>query len=516
MLCAALVAAGHTGGMTDTPRRSTGVRWSVRTRILASILLVTGVGMLVSGGTSYLLQRGLTLDRIDERLVSRVESARAVLTTAARSTAAGEPEVAVPTNRTFTNTSTAMRSVLSHVPGNSNESALGVIDGVPAWLPGVPVDFRIEDVPGLVERIVDESNASEVRMGTSLAGGRQIRYIAAPMQMLDDAAPEGEEPQSGIYIAAVDVDAEFADLNSTFSTFALVAGIALFVIGLVGWFVAGRLLRPIRRLRAAASRITAGDLSERIPVNGSDDVSELTVTVNDMLGRLDGAMTTQRQLLDDVRHELKTPITIVRGHLEVLDIANVADVEATRTLAVDELDRMARLVDDIDSLTESQSALVMARVAAGSFTADVFAKASVIGGHDWVLVESADAVVAIDPGRITQAWLQLADNAAKYSPPESTIEMGSTVSGTTVEFWVADNGPGIAPASVERIFERFGRVDSGRGIRGSGLGLPIVKAIALSHGGTVNLSSSSAGSRFAIVVPRLETARTDPTERIPT
>lgn len=508
-------APRHTEGMTETPRRRARVRWSVRTRILASILLVTGVGMLVSGGTSYLLQRGLTLDRIDERLVSRVESARAVLTTAARSTPAGDPEVAVPTNRSFKNTSLAMRSVLSHVPGNSNESSLGLIDGVPAWLPGVPVDFQIEDVPGLVDRVIRESRTDEVRMGTSLSGGRQIRYIAAPMSMQDNTAPEGEQPQQGIYIAAVDVDAEFQDLNSTFTTFALVAAIAIVVVGLVGWFVAGRLLSPIRRLRAAASRITAGDLSERIPVNGTDDVSELTVTVNDMLGRLEGAMTTQRQLLDDVRHELKTPITIVRGHLEVLDIANVADVQATRTLAIDELDRMARLVDDIDSLTESQSAMAFVHTDVAEFTTDVFAKASVIAGHDWVLVESADTAAAIDTGRITQAWLQLADNAAKYSPHDTTIEMGSTTRGDSVEFWVADNGPGIAPAAVDRIFERFGRVDTGRGIRGSGLGLPIVKTIALAHGGTVSLTSSSTGSRFGIVVPRLASTSTDPTERIP-
>jgi signal transduction histidine kinase len=334
------------------------------------------------------------------------------------------------------------------------------------------------------------------------------------MAMENNAAPDGEEPEQGIYVAAVDVDAEFEDLNSTFSTFALVAGIAIVVIALVGWFVAGRLLSPIRRLRAAASRITAGDLTERIPVNGTDDVSELTVTVNDMLGRLEGAMTSQRQLLDDIRHELKTPITIVRGHLEVLDIENVSDVEATRALAIDELDRMARLVDDIDSLTESQSAMSFTHVEVADFTREVFAKASVIAGHDWVLVETADGAVSIDHGRITQALLQLADNAAKYSAHDTTIEMGSTIVGPSVEFWIADNGPGIAPAAVDRIFERFGRVDTGRGIRGSGLGLPIVKAIALAHGGTVSLSSSSAGSRFGIVVPRLDAERTEPIERI--
>jgi signal transduction histidine kinase len=115
---------------------------------------------------------------------------------------------------------------------------------------------------------------------------------------------------------------------------------------------------------------------------------------------------------------------------------------------------------------------------------------------------------------VTQAWLQLADNAAKYSPANSTIEIGSTASKDSIEFWVADSGPGIAPAAVERIFERFGRVDTGRGIRGSGLGLAIVKAIAVAHGGTVNLTSSPHGSRFGIVVPTLETMNTEELEGI--
>jgi two-component system, OmpR family, sensor kinase len=103
--------------------------------------------------------------------------------------------------------------------------------------------------------------------------------------------------------------------------------------------------------------------------------------------------------------------------------------------------------------------------------------------------------------RITRAWLQLADNASKYSPEGSRITLGSRVVDGSVEFWMLDAGPGIPPEFWKRIFERFGRVDSGRGIRGSGLGLPIVAAIAEGHGGRVSLASSSAGSRFGILVP---------------
>jgi signal transduction histidine kinase len=145
-------------------------------------------------------------------------------------------------------------------------------------------------------------------------------------------------------------------------------------------------------------------------------------------------------------------------------------------------------------------------------TAEVFAKASVISDHEWVLTGTAHLSVSLDHARITQAWLQLADNAVKYSPPGSRIELGSTGDQTTVELWVADHGSGIPAGAEERIFERFGRADTGRGIRGSGLGLPIVRAIAEAHDGRISLSSSPQGSRFGIVLPVKTLGATEQTE----
>jgi signal transduction histidine kinase len=134
-------------------------------------------------------------------------------------------------------------------------------------------------------------------------------------------------------------------------------------------------------------------------------------------------------------------------------------------------------------------------------TRDVFAKVGVLPGHEWELTGVAHVSALLDPVRITQGWLQLADNAAKYSPEGSGIQIGSREVGGGIELWVADAGPGIPSESLGRIFERFGRVDTGRGIRGSGLGLPIVAAIAEAHGGTVSLETSPRGSRFGILLP---------------
>jgi signal transduction histidine kinase len=223
-------------------------------------------------------------------------------------------------------------------------------------------------------------------------------------------------------------------------------------------------------------------------------------------------MTSQRQLLDDVRHELKTPITIVRGHLELLSATDASEVEATRALAISELDRMSRLVDDIEALAAAQrGSMTFAPTDVAELTTGVFAKVQVLPGHSWELLEVAKASAELDAARITQAWLQLADNAAKYSPQGSLIRLGSRLvkQDASVEFWVEDLGSGIPEQSWGRIFTRFGRVDSGRGIEGSGLGLPIVGAIAQGHSGTVSLASSPAGSRFGVVVPLVQ-AREEP------
>lgn len=250
-------------------------------------------------------------------------------------------------------------------------------------------------------------------------------------------------------------------------------------------------------------------------MTGNDDVSALTATVNEMLARIEGSLRAQGQLLDDVRHELNTPVTIVRGHLELLDASNPNEVDDIRVLVIDELDRMVTLIDDIELLASSTALqLVCVDTDITELSQQIFEKCRAIPGHQWSLrsgtgTGTEDTHVWIDPARITQAMLQLADNAAKYSPDGSAIEIGYSLQPDTLRVWVSDHGPGIPLESQPRIFERFGRVDTGRGISGSGLGLPIVEAIARAHGGNVDLVSSPAGSRFSIIMLTARTSVSD-------
>jgi two-component system OmpR family sensor kinase len=348
-------------------------------------------------------------------------------------------------------------------------------------------------------------------MGTAKSALGTLRYLIIPVRVADD-------PSTGLYVAAYDLDAELGSVADSFQTYLRVALIALGLVGLVAWFVAGRLLRPIRLLRdVAVGSSTAADLTERIAVTGRDDVSELAVAINAMFDRLQDSARSQRRLLNDVGHELKTPITIIRGHLELLDAANVSDVEATRALAIDELDRMSTLVSDISLLAASRAPhfVELAEVDVGSFTAAVGAKACALDPTRAWRVESASGLALLDAGRITQAWLQLADNAVKYSTPGGPIVLAAAVSESDAAAWldlsVRDAGPGIPQDAQERIFERFSRLESNGGAEGSGLGLSIVSAIAEAHGGTVLLSVAAGGSgdesTFTIRIPLVTEAQ---------
>lgn len=217
----------------------------------------------------------------------------------------------------------------------------------------------------------------------------------------------------------------------------------------------------------------------------------------------DALFDAQRRLLDDVRHELKTPITIVRGHLELMDAADPTDVAATRALGIAELDRMTRLIGDIDLLAAVESdSFTMSDVDLDVLTRRVAELVAVIPEHHWGVEQRAAGIIHGDPDRLLQAWLQLADNAAKYTPAGSAIEIGSAVHPSGAQLWVRDHGPGIAPAVRHRIFRRFDRGTGKRSVGGSGLGLAIVDAIARAHDGRCTVADTpGGGATFTIEIP---------------
>lgn len=174
-----------------------------------------------------------------------------------------------------------------------------------------------------------------------------------------------------------------------------------------------------------------------------------------------------------------------------------AEREETIRLVTDELDRMSRIVEDLLLLAKAERPdfVTPEPVQLAELTADVYVKARTLGERDWQLAEVADVEAELDAQRITQAMVQLAQNAVQHTAPGQSVRIGSRADGQRVELYVADSGCGVQPQDAHVIFERFRRGTSRRGARGSGagLGLSIVRAIAEAHGGRVGLRATEGG-----------------------
>ena len=496
------------------PRRS--VPWrplSVRARILTAVLVTTALGMLGAGGVSYLIAREQALDNIRSSLLQENDEINTVAALAGR----GE------TGRTITGPGDLLwLAIKSSVP-DPDEAIIGLVNGTVEWVPSSdePSQKSLEDDAELIAAAAAVRPGEPVQLHRiSTAAHPDIAFLSIPVQV------QGS-PELGHYVAAVDVRLAFQPIVRTHLTYAAVCVVALIAIGIVGYQVAGRLLSPLRALRHTAQRITETDLSDRIPddqLASQDEVADLGRTMNAMLDRLSASFDNQRQLLDDAGHELKTPITIVRGHLELVDPNDPADVIETRDLALDELDRMKRLVDEIVMLAKARRpAFVQPEpVVVADLLAGVLDKVIALGDRRWLIEATTNEIVVVDPQRIVQALIQLVANALKFTEPGAVIALGGRIYGPEVRLWVRDEGSGIPAEDQGRIFERFGRgpdplaTGSARVDDGAGLGLAIVDAIAVAHHGRVALSSALGdGSTFTLCLPRsARAALPDDTEPI--
>ena len=227
-----------------------------------------------------------------------------------------------------------------------------------------------------------------------------------------------------------------------------------------------------------------------------------------MLDRLDTSMRSQRRLLADVSHQLRTPITVVRGHLEVLHRTgeeDLAEVRETLDIAIDELDQMSGLIERLLTLGRAMEAdrLVLEDVALKEFLPPILDSVRVLGPREYRLDEIPAVTVHVDATQLRGALSNLLDNAVRAAGEEGRVSLGSRRLGDGgVAIYVDDSGPGIAAAERASALERFSRPGA-RDEGGSGLGLAIAKAVALAHGGTIDIDQSPAlgGARVSILLP---------------
>jgi two-component system sensor histidine kinase MprB len=263
---------------------------------------------------------------------------------------------------------------------------------------------------------------------------------------------------------------------------------------ILGALVSRRAVAPLRRLTVTTERILeTGDLSARTGQRGRDEISRLSTRLDELLASLDASLRTQRQLVADASHELRTPIATLRANVELLaDSRTLAAGERTELLddVHEELEAMTRLVGELVELARGEEVDVPTR----PFRLDELVRSAVERAARRApqvsfRTELEPSLVTGVPERVERAVANLLDNAGKWSPPGEAVEV--SVRGGVVE--VRDHGPGISAEERTLVFNRFYRAASARTMPGAGLGLAIVKQIADAHGGTVTVGSPPGG-----------------------
>ncbi|SDN44956.1 Signal transduction histidine kinase [Geodermatophilus siccatus] len=485
---ATTVGTTMAGTTTDAgARRRSRAPRAVRTRIIGWVLLLVLLALGIVTFVTWRLLIAATDERIDITLEAEIEEFRRIL----------EGDVDPRTGEPFGSVEDVLQTLITYNLARPNEKFLGYVDGRYRY------QSRIE-APVLLSR--DDAFTREVgavrdpTWGRYGSGAGEVRYLAVPVSLDGD-------PSRGVAVVAYFADQERQAADDAARLMLVVGAVTLLLAAGGAWVVAGRVLRPVRDVAATAHGITETDLSRRIPVDGRppDELTDLAAAVNEMLDRLEAGSAAQRRFLDDAGHELRTPITIVRGHLEVLDPADPADVRETVALVDDELDRMNRIVSDLLLLARAEQPQFVRPqpVDVAALTAEVFDKVRRLGDRNWVLETAADVDAELDTQRVTQALVALADNAVRYTVPGDRISLGSQLSGGELRFWVSDTGPGVPEEEQARVFERFARGASGaRRSDGAGLGLSVVRAIAVAHGGRAVLDSvPGRGTTVSLVLP---------------
>jgi signal transduction histidine kinase len=262
-------------------------------------------------------------------------------------------------------------------------------------------------------------------------------------------------------------------------------------------------------MREAAAVAAIGNYDERVPLAArASEVGQFAATINRLIATVERALRQQREFLADTSHELRSPLTVVLANLNLLR----RDLEPhERELSVDEAtseaQRMRRLIDELLLLAQADAAPVLARapLRLDELATEVVAAVQRLAPeHVYQLEIEAPLVVDGDKERLTQLLRNLLENAAKYTPPGTKVEVRVRQSGSAAQLLVADTGPGIAAEHLAHLWDRYYRVDEVRSREsgGTGLGLPIVKFIAEAHGGRADvISQAGAGTTFTIELP---------------
>jgi signal transduction histidine kinase len=290
----------------------------------------------------------------------------------------------------------------------------------------------------------------------------------------------------------------------------VVAAVGGLVVGAVlALLLARRIVRPIDRVRATTRALAQGHLHERVTRPDDVELAALADDVNVLAEHLERTESRRRQLVTDLGHELRTPITTIQGYVEGFQDGVIPTTPESFAELADEVRRLERLTADLGLLSrldEGQVALTRSRVDLGMVARQVVGRLQpqLDASELSVVADGPDGLwVDADPDRLVQVLVNLLGNAIRYSPPGATVAVRWSRSGGWAECGVADTGPGIPPDELSVVFDRFVRGSAAAGTPGTGVGLTIARSLARAHGGDVVASSAGLGrgSTFTLRLP---------------
>ena len=365
------------------------------------------------------------------------------------------------------------------------------------------------------EHEAQETEGGESPDGDDAAGG----MLDAPFGYATIDAPDGgrlrvlseqigpSEAPLGTFRVAQSL-APIGDAQGSLRDTLLVVGIAAgALLVLAALWIATLVARPLSRIATFASDIEASGLDRRLAEEGgSAEIRSLTVSLNRMLDRLQAAFDREREFVADASHELRTPVTIAQGELDLL--RRDADPEEKERLDVvrRELKRMERLVAEMLTIAsqDSEGALRHDRVDVSDLLSDLRRDAPLMGRRRYEIADLGGTVEA-DPDRLAQVFRNLLRNAVAHTEVDGLISVEATGQGDVVRFDITDDGPGFSAAEATRLFDRFYRTESSRsqGGSGSGLGLTIARSIVEAHGGRIwaEAGGEEGGGRVSFELP---------------
>ena len=471
---------------------------AVRTTAFKFSLLFTLASSFVTGISMYTLYRSAEKEireQIDSRLLAETTSLRRRFE-----------------ERTSIGLYTPVLGIIERVPGDPNITFCVTAKSPPSGSNGLPFTNRNNNAPATIDTsaadliILDSSVADLCRINPATDPGSDMRINLVMRVVIVNTADNRYT-----LITAYDTTNERKMLKRMLDNSIYVTGLLL-IASFIGSFLIGyTIIHSISRISRTARRIVDGDFSERVPThaNDADEMSQLADDLNHMLDRIEALITSQRQVTNNIAHDLRSPLNRMRNRMEVALLDRNSEAAALREVIADSVEDAENLLKTFNALlniaqVESRAKDDFKHESLSAICDDLAELYDVMteeGEHSFEAHIERGLDIMGNRQLIAQAITNLLDNAVKYTPSGGHITLTAEQRGENIHVSVGDNGHGIPPDKRNDVLKRFVRLDSARSTPGNGLGLSLVSAIVALHNGSLQLHDNKPGLRIEITLP---------------